>query len=104
MNVYDNPGSFGLEIIGLAEWRTEPYEFDLTAVFRDKSGALYWADSSGCSCPEPFEEYATLEDLDSGTAQELQAHLEQRLPGSKPEKNWNDPYASVAEIMLKVTS
>ena len=35
-----------------------PYEFNTLRVVRHKpSGRMFWAQSSGCSCPTPFEEF-----------------------------------------------
>lgn len=63
-NPYYNPEDFGLTIVDEIEWRDEPYEFDLTVIWKDKSGKYWIADDSGCSCPSPFEDYHTLESLD----------------------------------------
>ena len=63
-NPYYNPEDFGLTIVDEIEWRDEPYEFDMTVVWKDKSGKYWIASDSGCSCPSPFETYDTLESLD----------------------------------------
>lgn len=61
-NIYYNPEHFGLEIV--AEIGEEHfYDFDILAVWKDKEGNLYYGDSSGCSCPSPFEEYDGVESL-----------------------------------------
>lgn len=53
MNLYSSPEKFGLVEV---EWSDGCYQFDLTVVWRDtQTGALYFADDSGCSCPVPFE-------------------------------------------------
>lgn len=56
MTIYMNPEAFGLELVGSVDWTDEPYQFDMTAVWRDPdTGALFYADDAGCSCPLPFE-------------------------------------------------
>ncbi len=56
-NLYSSPGKFGLATVGEVEWDDACYSFDLTVVWKDiETGALYFADDSGCSCPSPFED------------------------------------------------
>jgi hypothetical protein len=53
---YYSPEKFGLRTIGEVQWGEACYSFDLTVVWQDvTTGALYYADDSGCSCPSPFE-------------------------------------------------
>lgn len=65
-NPYYHPEALGLtffaEIGGY-----ESYEFDIMAIW-EKDGKFYWAVDSGCSCPSPFEDFNSLDDLDSGNA------------------------------------
>jgi hypothetical protein len=65
---FDKPQDFGLEIIHTIE--AEPdYSFDMLVVWnRPSDSALFWAQDSGCSCPSPFEDYHTLDDLTPLTA------------------------------------
>lgn len=57
MNLYSDPEKFGLATVGEVEWSDGCYQFDLTVVWRDTTtGALYYAEDSGCSCPSPFED------------------------------------------------
>lgn len=62
-NVYYSPEEFGLEIVGVADDPDVCYEFSTFVVWQDKAGQLYFADDSGCSCPCPFEDLGTIEDL-----------------------------------------
>jgi hypothetical protein len=58
MNIYYNPNECGLEIVDVLDEDNLSYEFNTLAIFRaTETGKLYWAGSSGCSCPTPFEEY-----------------------------------------------
>lgn len=62
-NPYYSPESCGLEIYTFTE--KEPnYDFDMFVVFKDKAtGELFAAHDSGCSCPTPFEDFASLEQM-----------------------------------------
>lgn len=54
--IYSNPEEFGLEIVDSWDFSDQSYQFDLRVVWRVKStGNLLTGRSSGCSCPEPFE-------------------------------------------------
>lgn len=50
------------EIIGEVDRSDQSYCFDTLRVVRD-GGKLYYATSSGCSCPSPFEEIQAMADL-----------------------------------------
>lgn len=57
-NVYYNPEECGLKIVGSLDEADLSYEFNTLIVLEsNQNGKLYWATSSGCSCPTPFEEY-----------------------------------------------
>lgn len=80
-NVYYSPEKFGvgLTIVGDMEWSEPDYSFDMTVVWKDADGVYYWARDAGCSCPAPFEDYTSLEELNRGTKwdaiQAIQADL-----------------------------
>lgn len=78
-NVYYYPEQFGLTTIGEVEWSEPCYDFDLTVLWRDEAGKLYWASDSGCSCPSPFEDLGGLNDLSTGSAHEFAKILTDRL-------------------------
>ncbi len=62
-NIYYHPEKFDLEIVDMIE--DEPdYDFDMFVVWKDKEGNLYYAEDSGCSCPSPFENINSVEQLD----------------------------------------
>lgn len=53
--IYGAPEKYGLRTIGEIQWGQESYSFDLTVVWQDTTtGAFYFADDAGCSCPAPF--------------------------------------------------
>lgn len=55
-NVYDEPQNCGLKIVAQAQAEMG-YEFDMIVCFADiKTGSLWLAHDSGCSCPTPFED------------------------------------------------
>lgn len=90
-NVYYSPEQFGLVQVAMVE--EEPnYDFHMFVVWKEEKGGknarYYWASDSGCSCPAPFEDYHSLEDLESGTALQSISAL----------KNWTeDSYTHVPE-------
>lgn len=71
---YD-PVNEGLDLVGDVEWDDEPWQFNLTVVWRNPdTKRFYWADDSGCSCPRPFEDL-TESDVDSGTKYDVLNYL-----------------------------
>ena len=78
-NVYYTPNNFGLEMIVEVDWTPgEPYEFNMTCVWRDKTGQLYMASDSGCSCPSPFEDFQSLDKLDKVSKHEAVKALKEK--------------------------
>ena len=75
MTFYYNPEEHGLTPVGEISWTDEPYQFDLTVVWKDGQGLYYWASDSGCSCPEPFE-YLVFADLETGSRYDLAEYLD----------------------------
>ncbi len=64
-NIYYSPEKFGLEIVANIDWENEAYSFNQTVVWRDiKTGQMYMAHDSGCSCPSPFESIKSVNDLE----------------------------------------
>jgi hypothetical protein len=82
-NVYYNPEKYGLEVVGEINWIDECYEFDLSVVWKDAEGKYYWASDSGCSCPSPFEDFNSLDDLNSGSKQDAINFLESAKEGNE---------------------
>lgn len=42
-DLYFYPEKFGLTTVGEVEWNGEPYQFDVTVVWRDHKGRYYMA-------------------------------------------------------------
>ena len=68
---YHQPEKFDLEQVASIDYSDGSYQFDYRVVWRHKSGKLYTARDSGCSCPSPFEGYTTLESLEDFNADVL---------------------------------
>lgn len=60
--VYDNPEYFGLSIIGSVELEAPEWSFYTLCVWKGSDG-FYLATDSGCSCPDPFENYGSKDEL-----------------------------------------
>ena len=62
-NIYYNPEDFGLKVFAETSNTALDHEFSRFVVWVDKAGTLFYAEDSGCSCPEPFEDIAGIEEL-----------------------------------------
>lgn len=63
-DVYNQPEKFGLTLIDELNDPRADYDFDIFAVWKhEETGKIYWANDAGCSCPSPFEDYTSLDDL-----------------------------------------
>jgi hypothetical protein len=72
MYIYGQPENYGLEEVAELSLSDEPYEFDIRVVWRhEETGVLYTARDSGCSCPSPFEDYTSIDQLDRVNYTEL---------------------------------
>jgi hypothetical protein len=103
-NVYDSPEKYGLELVGSTEWSDEAYQFDMTAVFRDAEGQLYYADDSGCSCPSPFENYIGIEDLTKASRHEVLKHLANQVECTYDRDREAGRARNGAELIAKVAA
>jgi hypothetical protein len=62
-NPYYSPECLNLTIIDSLDEDIN-WEFNIVLLWQhNETKELYWAQDSGCSCPTPFEDYNTLEDL-----------------------------------------
>lgn len=58
-NIYYDTEKLGLAQVGCLDEANLSYEFNTLLVIEEiQSGKMFWAHSSGCSCPTPFEEYS----------------------------------------------
>lgn len=62
-NVYYYPEKFDLTQIGMLSDPYASWSFDDLVVWQHKDGRIFYASDSGCSCPAPFEQLNSLEDL-----------------------------------------
>jgi hypothetical protein len=65
------PEKFNLTQVAMIDYSDGQYQFDYRVVWRHEDGTLYTARDTGCSCPSPFENYHTLEDLEVANIPEL---------------------------------
>lgn len=72
-NVYCSPQCFGLAVVAELEDPEACYTFNTFVAWQHEDGRLFWSSDTGCSCPAPFEDVVTLDDLTTGTAEELTA-------------------------------
>ena len=63
-NIYYHPEKHGLEIVCQIDFDESGYGFDYRVIWKDSAGKLYTARDSGCSCPVPFEDIASIHDLE----------------------------------------
>lgn len=99
-NIYYSPEHYGLEILG--EAADEPdWDFNMFVVWRDKdTGVLYYASDAGCSCPSPFEDYNSKEDL---TKAESIQQIHDALDEWSSYSYSNSPEASAVELHRKLS-
>ena len=64
MNIYYEPEHFGLTMIGAFEWAEPCWQFDTLAVWKSRRGQYWIGQDSGCSCPMPFENITSVDQLD----------------------------------------
>lgn len=62
-NVSSTPEKYGLTPIGHLYDPWACYSFDDLCVWKHEDGRVFWATDSGCSCPSPFEDCKSLDDL-----------------------------------------
>src|SRR5690606_29635696 len=61
-NIAYNAEDYGLEFLGSADLEDEPYQFYLVGVWYGPEG-FYLSTDSGCSCPSPWENHMSIDDL-----------------------------------------
>jgi hypothetical protein len=74
-NIYDCPEAFGLTAFGDVDFSSGCYEFDRIVVWKDDRGQLYYAEDSGCSCPEPFGSF-DLRNITKATPHQITERLQ----------------------------
>jgi hypothetical protein len=110
---YYNPDKFDLEILGVLDLCYESYSFHDLVVWRHlETGQIYWAEDSGCSCPSPFEDLTSMDQLNTlDSWRDLAVLLNDRLGDaydeahwrySATESDWNNMKADSAALIAKV--
>ena len=64
INPYENPEDLGLEMLEFYEPNLS-YKYNALCFWATRTGQVYSASDSGCSCPRPFENYVgvTVDDV-----------------------------------------
>ncbi len=62
-NIYYSPEDYGLKVFVGVSNPALYYGFSMLVVWQDKDGTLFYAEDSGCSCPEPFESIVGIGEL-----------------------------------------
>lgn len=89
-DVYSSPEKHDLELVGEVQWDEPCWSFDLTVVWFERyTGTFYWDSDSGCSCPSPFENVLSKDDLEKGTFHEAADALQARMQ-EQPEDTLSD--------------
>lgn len=78
-SIYDYEKELGLKLLGELDQQDLSYEFNKIGVFRHaETGRLFWANTSGCSCPGDYHEFDwdgpdrnNLRELRAGTVQDF---------------------------------
>lgn len=73
---YYQPEKFDLTTVAEIDYSDGCYQFDLRVVWRHASGQFYTMRDSGCSCPSPFEDYHSLDQLDILDLAALEAEVQ----------------------------
>jgi len=64
IDAYNSPAKLGLTVVAEVELSEPYYSFDIAMVwYHLERDAFYVAQDSGCSCPSPFEDYTSLDQL-----------------------------------------
>lgn len=104
---YNQPEKFGLTPVAEVHWDDESYQFNFMAVWVDGNGQLYWATDSGCSCPSPFEDFHSLDELEKGDILNLYGFINERvgdiyLDGYRHESELPRIKEEVTELRVKL--
>lgn len=62
-NIYYSPELFGVRPIGEIDDPDACYSFDYLVVWQHEDGRLFYGTDSGCSCPSPFEDVTSIDEL-----------------------------------------
>lgn len=104
-NVYDKPEAYGLKIVAEVA-PNMAWEFDILAFWQDKrTGELYTASDSGCSCPSPLEDYTSRDQLEGPITKNRAYELMQEFAGQFDKRyssSYDDVMAEVAEASAKI--
>lgn len=98
MNPYYDADKMGWEVIEFDQPNMY-YEFNTLVFWKTKEGIIYTAQSSGCSCPCPFEEYDGKDEISIRQKLERVGSYEQ---ANSTINSWNDNYGLFLEEKQKL--
>lgn len=106
-NLYYNPTDYGLTILAQVDLGYG-YDYDLYVVFQDtRTGQLYTAHDSGCSCPSPFDGFG-LPDLTPVTPHQAMQQLQDALATTDGSNHFQvstmDAISAVRRAPLAITA
>jgi hypothetical protein len=101
-DVYYSPEKFGLTNVDEIELDNESYQFNIRAVWKHVDGRLYTARDSGCSCPSPFENYTSLDDLDEIRVQQQVDEIKGEVEDSAATRDKKDAFVEKLDQAWKV--
>lgn len=98
---YYQPEKFDLVPVGEIDYSDGCYQFDIRAVWKhEPTGTFYTCRDSGCSCPSPFEDYHSLDQLEVLNLEELEEEIQRER-----HSEWNHSHQgslAYAEFLMKV--
>jgi len=105
-NPYYSPEKCGLTLVDSIDDAEANYSFDIVAVWVDNlTGRMYWASDSGCSCPSPFEEFHSLEDMGRLTSvRQLEDHFNSETYTKRDLAEKRDLLGKVRELLRQPQS
>lgn len=62
-DIYFQSEHFDLKLVEELEEDDMSYAYNIFVVYQHADGRLFYAQDGGCSCPSPFEDYNSLDDL-----------------------------------------
>lgn len=81
-NIAYDAEKFGLKFLGELSLSDEPYQFDYAGLWKGEEG-YYLSTDSGCSCPSPWENHCSMDDLTGPlTAEQAKEELTSLWEGS----------------------
>lgn len=93
-----------LEYVGGFDWDDEPYQFNITQVWKETRGRYYVASDSGCSCPSPFEDINYTDQAHGPyNKTELRAYFERELKNERGYRPQSELRQEISSLLAKLS-